>query len=202
MANIVNLNVSERDITINPRQLRREGKIPATVYGKGMDSYSISLEKKLFTQLYNDKNLQLLNLVKNGQNHSVLLKHVQSDPLSREILNVEFLQIKDDQKVTLSIPFILENESPAVKTGGVLLQFIDEIEVECFPKDIPDKIVYDISKIESVDVSVTIGELEYPKGVVPLLSSDTPVVKVATTKEESAETTQEVTTAEEVKVEA
>lgn len=202
MANIVNLNVSERDITINPRQLRREGKIPATVYGKGMDSYSISLEKKLFTQLYNDKNLQLLNLVKNGQNHSVLLKHVQSDSLSREILNVEFLQIKDDQKVTLSIPFILENESPAVKTGGVLLQFIDEIEVECFPKDIPDKIVYDISKIESVDVSVTIGELEYPKGVVPLLSSDTPVVKVATTKEEAAETTQEGTTAEEVKVEA
>lgn len=202
MANIVSLNVSERDITINPRQLRREGKIPATVYGRGLDSYSISLEKKLFTQLYNSKNLQLLTLVKEGQNASVLLKHVQSDSLSKEILNVEFLQIKDDQKLTLSVPFILENESPAIKAGGILLQFVDEIEVECFPKDIPDKIVYDISKIESMDVSVTIGELEYPKDVIPLLSSDTPVIKIATPKEEAAETPQAETTTEEVKVEA
>ena len=202
MANIVSLNVSDRDTSINPRQLRREGKIPATVYGKGIDSYSIQLEKKLFTQLYNDKSLHLLSLNKNGEVFSVLLKNVQSDPLTREILNVEFLQVKEDQKVTLSIPLVLENESPAVKKGGILLQFINEIEIECLPKDIPSKIAFDISKIEDIDVNVTVGELEYPNGVIPTLSADIPVIKVSSPKEEAEEAPEAAATTEEEKVEA
>lgn len=184
---IVNLEISERDMSINPRMLRRNGKIPATVYGRGLDSFSVEVDKKIFTHLYYTKKPHLVNLMSNDNKLSALLKNVHVDPRTSEVLNIEFLQVKDDEKVTLSIPLVLENESPAVKKGGILWQLLDEIEIECLPRNIPDKLVYDISRLEDLDISITLADLEYPEGVSPAMSPDKAILKISSPKAEVEE---------------
>jgi large subunit ribosomal protein L25 len=186
---IISLEIKERDFSVNPRMLRREGRLPATIYGRNVDSISVDLDKKSFTYIYLNQNPHLVTLVKGSEKFSALLKNVQVDPRTFEILNVEFLQVKADQKVNLSIPLLLENESPAVKLGGVLYQMMTEIAIECLPGNIPDKICYDISVLDQMDITVTINDLAYPEGVVPVLSLDSPVFKISSPKAETEKAT-------------
>jgi large subunit ribosomal protein L25 len=175
---VPNIDIAERDKTKNPRMLRREGRIPATVYGKGTESFTVDLDKKLFTYLYINTNPNLVSLAMNGKTFSAIVKRVQVEPISMDILNVEFMQVKADEKVKLSVSLVLENESPAVKLGGVLLQLLNEIEIEALPHNIPDKIIFDISTITDIGVTVNVGDIKYPEGVKPVMSEDIPVLKV------------------------
>jgi large subunit ribosomal protein L25 len=190
------IEVRDRDFSVNPRRLRREGRLPATYYGKGSDPVSFDVDKKSFTYLYYSQNPNLILLDKQGEILSAMVKTVQIDPVSGDILNIEFLQIKEGQKVKLSLPLVLENESPAVKTGGVLLQLMNELEVECLPKNIPDAITFDISGLDEVGISITVGDIKYPEGVVPSLANDVPILNISSPKAVAEEGAEEGTAGE------
>lgn len=193
---IPNVEFANRDLSINPRMLRRKGRIPATIYGRGLDSVSVEVDKKTFTHLYYSKNPNLIVLTNETTNTRALIKNVQTDPITTEVLNIEFLQVREDETVTLVVPLVLENEAPAIKKGGILWQLMDEVEIECLPKNIPDRLVYDISVLEELDVAVTLGDLKYPDGVKPLHSLDTQIVKISSPKTETEEAAEETASAE------
>ena len=150
---IPDIKVADRDMSVNPRKLRREGRLPATVYGRKMEPVCIDLDKRSFTHLYNSQVLHLVTLEKNEEKLRALVKNIQVDPISNEILNIEFLRISEDEKVTLSVPLQLEGEAPAFKKGATMLQLMDTLEVQCLPRYIPDVLPVDMSSIEDVDVT-------------------------------------------------
>lgn len=186
MANKVpTIEVADRNTSMNPRALRRSGRIPATVYGRNLDSFSVDLDKRFFTNLYNSQLLSLVSLNKDGSPFNAIVKKVHVDPLSLEIENIEFVKVRDDQKVKITLPLFFVNESQAVKDGGILLQLLNEVEVECFPKYMPDRINVDLSKLEEVGTSLNVAQLEYTEGVEPVTLADTAVVSVSAPKASS-----------------
>lgn len=189
--NIPSVEFSSRDLKVNPRKLRRSGRIPATVYGKGIKSASIDVDKKSFTHLFLTRNPHLVILSSSKDKYRALLKKVQMDSMTNEVLNVEFLQVKEDEVVTLTVELLIEGESPAVKLGASMLVLLDKVEVECLPRDIPDKLVYNVSSLDKVDVSVTIGDLNYPAGVKPTMTKDVQVIRIVESKAEAAESVEE-----------
>lgn len=184
---IPNVDVKDRDKSVNPRQLRREGRLPATYYGKGSESISFEVDKKTFTHLYYTKNPNLVTLKKNGNSYNAMVKNVQVDPVSLEVLNIEFIQVKADQTLRVNVPLAFENEAPVAKQGAMILQLVDELEVECFPQDIPESITFDLSGITEVGISITVADLTFPEGVKTALPEDTAVLNVTASKVEEEE---------------
>lgn len=176
---IPEIQVTDRDKSVNPRMLRREGRLPATVYGGRVDSVSIDLDKKNFTYLYYSQFLNLVTLNKGNNKLRALVKNVHIDPISAELLNVEFMRVSDDEKLTLSVPILLEGEAPAFKKAATMLQLMDEVEVECLPQNIPSILIVDMTAVVDVDTTITVADIKYPEGVFTTLPPDTPVLRVS-----------------------
>lgn len=198
---IPDIPVSDRDMSVNPRMLRRNGRIPATIYGRGLDPVSIELDQKSFTYLYNTQTQHLVSLKNQKETTRVLIKNVQQDPITFEILNVEFQQVTESEKVTLTVAVVLEGEAPALKLGSNILQLLDEVTIECFPKDIPEKIVIDMTQCDQMDQTITVADLSLSEGVAVTLPENTAVVRISQAKagaEEEAEVSTESEVAEPV----
>jgi len=182
------IKMSKRDFSKNPRRLRAEGKIPATIYGHNFDSISVEVDAKSFTLAFKADKTSILELVSDKETYSVLVKNAHQHPTKDDVLNIEFYRVKTDEKLKVNVPIVFINEAPGVKTeGGVLLHNIDDIDVECLPKDIPHKIEIDLSVLEKLEDTITIADLKLPKGVTALQTQDTVLVKVTSPKaQESA----------------
>jgi len=182
-----NLTAQERNDSLNPRQLRRSGKIPATLYGKDSESLSLELDTKEFAHTYKKDKNAIFSINVGKKSYDSVVKKVQTKTLKDEILNVEFQKVRKGDKIKMVIPIELIEESPAVKSGGNLITNLTELEVECLPGDIPSSLQIDLSKFENFDDSITIEELNYPKGVEPTGSPETVVVRVSAPEAEEVE---------------
>jgi len=176
------INAMKRDTTLNPRQVRAEGLVTATIYGSGMDSISIQLNVKEFMAAYKKDKNAIFELKMETDAHKAIVKKVQIDPVSDKVLNIEFQRIKADQKVKVIVPFETFGESAALKAGGSLISNISVVEVECLPSNIPSTIKVDISKLVNYEDSLTIQQIEFPEGVQPVGNTETIAVKVAAPK--------------------
>jgi large subunit ribosomal protein L25 len=164
-----------------PNQLRREGKIPATVYGRGVPSKSVQVNAKEFSHLPHAAFSHVIEL--DGGQHgstSALVRQVQRRATTHQVLNVEFYQVQADRKLTVRIPLKFIGTSPAIKLGGQLVEFHQEVEVECLPKDIPDCIEVDLAQIVELDQGIHFAALVVPKSVEILNPPDEIVVRIST----------------------
>lgn len=173
------LTAQKRDESLNPRELRREGKVPATLYGKGMESLSLELNAKEFYTTYKKDKNAIFSLKIDKEDFDSVVKKVQMKSMKNDILNVEFQRVRSDATLKMVIPVEIIGESPAVKAGGILNTNLTKIEVECLPADIPSIIQIDISSFKNYEDSLTIGEVKYPEGVQPTANVDAIVVKVS-----------------------
>ncbi len=138
------------------RRLRREGRIPAILYGSDIDSVALSVSNYDVEHLFKKVSYAqaLLNLtVENGQpfEKMVMIKEVQTDPLSHQYLHIDFYEVKMDQKITATVPVVTQGTAKGVANGGILQIIRRELEVVCFPADIPEHIVIDISNLDIGD---------------------------------------------------
>ncbi len=164
-----------------PNQLRREGKIPATIYGRGIDSRSVQINAHEFSRLPAAAFSQIITL--DGQaagSTSALVRQVQRRATSNQILNVEFYQVQADRKLTVEVPLKFIGLSPAMKLGGQLVEFHQTVEVECLPKDIPTYLEVDLTAITELDQGIHFSDLQTPGGVEILNPGDEIVVRVST----------------------
>jgi len=132
------------------RRLRREGLIPAILYGTQDLNVPLTLRKKdLFMILRSEAGANTIFQVSyNSEERNVMIKELQKDPVSDEILHADFVNVIMDKVIRVSVPIVLIGEAVGVKTEGGFVDFITrEVEVECLPKDLPEHIEIDISNL-------------------------------------------------------
>jgi len=169
------------------RVVRREGRVPAILYGPGLDSVALILDKKdMFSILKSEAGENTLFVVSfNSEKKDVMIKELQINPVSDELIHVDLIQITMDKAVRIAVPIALVGEAVGVKMEGGFVDFSSrEIEIECLPKDIPENIEVDISELH-LHQSVKIGDISPPERT--KITSDLELVVVliqAPTKEE------------------
>ncbi len=150
-----------KDIGRKVKLLRKEGILPANIYGKKIKSESIQIDLKEFLNIYKvvgDTKLFYIN------ERPVLVANIQKDPVSDSLLHIDFHQVDLKEKVEAKVPVELIGESPAEKQSiGTVVQYLNEIEVEALPTDLPDKFEIDISKLSEVDQMVHVKDLPFDK---------------------------------------
>lgn len=185
----IKLAVKEREAG-TPNQLRREAKIPATLYGQGETSKNLQVDEKEFIHLPAAAYSHMIELdFGNGQPTNALIRHVQRHAASNKVLNVEFYKVRMDHKLTIVVPLQFVGTAPGVVKGGQLVESHIEAEIECFPNDIPDSIEVDLSTLEEIDDAIHFKDLKLPKGVEILNEPDDIVAKISevrVAKEEEA----------------
>jgi large subunit ribosomal protein L25 len=168
-------------------RLRKTGRIPAVVFGHGIDSIPVSLDAHEFEHIRRTVHSNtIVELKIDGKDtHSVLIHGVQIDPRHRQLLHVDLFELKSGEEVTVDIPLHATGESFAVvRLGGTLLHNIDHIRVRALPENLPEALEYSIDSLENFDVAIHLRDLPLPAGVTLLSEADEVVAKVAAPKVE------------------
>ena len=185
------------------RRLRRSGRAPGIVYGGTGPPQPIELDHNaLFHALKNEAfHASILTMKLDGGASKVLLRDVQMHPFKNEILHVDFQRVDENRKIHMKVPlhFVNADVSPAVKVGGALVSHVlNEVDVSCLPRDLPEFVVVDLSQLES-GKAIHLSELKLPAGVTAITRGKLdPVVASAVVPRAHVETEEEAPAAEAV----
>lgn len=163
------------------RRLRAAGRIPAVLYGRGIDPVSLSVEGKAFesTLLTGAGANVLLDLVirEDGatRNEIAMVQEMQRDVLRRRIIHVDLHKINLSEKVHAWVPVVLRGEARGSREGGVLEHLLREVEVACLPTELPEHFDLDVTDL-TVGHSLRVSDLRVPDGVTLLTSPEEAVV--------------------------
>jgi large subunit ribosomal protein L25 len=179
----VELNVSPRPVLGKKvKRLRREGIIPANVYGHALDSVAIQVPRdELVRVIRTAGRNEIIYLRLDGEEpRPTFVRQVQRNPVTDAILHVDFYQISLLEKVRMEVPLALVGTAPAEQTyGGTLLHSLDSITVEGLPTDIPSAIEVDVSGLAEIDAAIHVGELSVAGEVTVLTDPEVVVAKIA-----------------------
>lgn len=162
------LSASKRDITGKKvKHLRRDGIVPATVYGPSIDSINIQVNSKDMRKAFESQAYhKFVNLDIDGKETRTLIKNIEVHPITGEYLSVSFYKPDDGRKLAVEIPIIFEGTPMALKTkSGFLVEQFNAIQLYCLPKDLPESLVVNIEKLAEPGDSISAGDLELPEGV-------------------------------------
>ena len=169
------------------RKMKKDGKIPAVVYGKETKSMPIEIKikdiEKTVKTLSEGALLITLKLTDKKQEKTVTISEVQRDPKTDEILHADFHQISEKEKATFHVPVFSTGTAEGVKMGGTLEHPLREITVKCLPKDLPPKFELDVAALNIGD-DLTIADLQVPGGVEIIESTDRVLFTVAAQRKE------------------
>jgi large subunit ribosomal protein L25 len=168
------------------RRVRRDGKIPAVVYGAGKDSLPISVDPRVVTRILNSEtgHNTIFDLALNGENTKAMIVDWQYEPIKGRLLHIDLKRIALDKVLRVSVPIFLKGEAAGVKQeGGILEQMLREVEIECLPADIPSHIDIDVSHLTFGKV-LRVADLPHSEKVKFLTDSNQPVAHVTSVKEE------------------
>ena len=174
----------------HPGALRREGRVPAVVYGHHAKPVALSLDGHEFERvLAKAGRTHLVDLVvDDGRAHKVLIKDVQFHPRRQGPIHVDLHQVSLKEKLQVEVPIQVTGEAPAVKRGDAdLLIAVHTLRVECLPGDIPESIPVDVSGLEEVDQGIRVADLKFNDGVTVRADGEELVVKAAARRELAAE---------------
>ena len=168
------------------RRLRHEGKVPAILYGDGKKPQSLTLEHNQIIQHLENEAFysHILTLVANGKKQRAIVRDIQRHSHKPKIMHMDFQRVNAKVEITVNAPlhFLNEDECIGFKAGGIISHQINELEITCLPKDLPEYIEVDLAALDIGD-SVHISDLTLPKGVTSVALShgedhDLPVAAV------------------------
>ena len=177
-----------------PAALRREGLLPAVVYGRKEKPVSVELPLKEFQKAFAEAGeTTVVELSGLGENKDVMIHDVAFDSLTDTPVHVDFYALEKGQTVTVAIPFTFVGEAPAVKDkGGVLVKVMHELEVTGEPKNLPHEISIDLSKLADIHDKITVADLPLPAGIATDVDPEEVVAMADTVKEETEETPMDI----------
>lgn len=182
------------------KKLRREGILPANIYGKDVKSTAIQVPYKDFEVVFKEAGeTGIVEIAVDGETRPTLIHNVQYDYVTHNPVHADFYQVNLKEKVTTKVPVIVTGEPKAVADKlGLLLQTLNEVEVEALPSDLPENIEIDVTHLAAVDEAVTVADLKKPTGVDIITPAEEMVAKIAelVTKEAEAEAAAETAAAE------
>ncbi|TET45814.1 50S ribosomal protein L25 [candidate division TA06 bacterium] len=184
--------MAERDLNATVREekgkqagkkLRKKGYVPGVMYGHGESAIPLAIESKALSQILEKSsgdNIIFNVKIEGREDAKAVLKEIQRDPVSREIMHVDFQHVHAGEVLTVQVPIILTGSSPGVKEGGILEHILRKVEVRCLPSQLPDHLVIDISQLG-------LGDLLHVKdlatGALKILDdSEMPVVSILVPK--------------------
>jgi len=178
--------------------LRRAGRLPAVLYGRGTEALSLELDAQEASRVLARVSAStLLDLHVGQEDHQVLVREIQRHAIRRTIEHIDFLKVAMDVVIRTSVPVELVGEAPAVKTlGGVLVTGVSEIEVEALPADLPGRITVDLTPLAEIDARITVADLFLGKGVKVLTDPAGVIARVIYQVEEKLEEVAPVTPTE------
>lgn len=162
-------------------RLRRAGRLPGNVYGKGIDSQAVDIDARDFSRTIKGAGLRaMINLEVNGETapRYVVLRRIERKGGTGDPIHVDFLQVDPNQPIQANVPLRFEGEAPAVKDlAGTLLTIVDLVSVHCKPLDIPDSFSVNLAMLTNFEVSITVADITPPEGVEIIMD---PSVVIAT----------------------
>lgn len=188
------------------KKLRRDGIIPANIYGKDFKSVAVQLPIKAFVEVFKKAHeTSLVNVELEGKITPVLIHNVQIHPASQEYLHADFYKVNLKEKIKANIPVIAVEESPAVQNKlGLLLQTLPELEVEALPEALPENIEVSIKNLTEVNQEIKVSDIKAVEDVAILTDPNQIIFKIGelVTKETEEETKVEEAAAQEAKAES
>ena len=191
---LIELKTNIRTATGNgpARVLRQAGQIPAVFYGPGIESVLLSVNISDIDKVLKKGRIgqALLNLViqNNGETSAktVMVKELQLHPVSRNFLHIDFYEVAMDRKIMVNVPVTTTGKAKGVEVGGILQIVRRELEVQCFPLDVPESIEIDIADLDIGD-SIHVGDISRQSGIEFLGEENFTVVTVVSPKVEEEE---------------
>lgn len=192
------------------KHLKKQGLIPAELYGHGLENFHLSVPRKDFSAIFKEAGESaLIKLaVKSGEEikekeFNVLIHDISKNSFTDEIDHIDFYAVKMDEKIKARVPLIFEGTSPVIKEkGGILIKSMHEIEVEALPAELPHHFQVDIGVLDEIGKSFLIKDLKPAKGVKILFDPETVIATVVEpAKEEEAAAAAAPVSVEDVKVE-
>jgi large subunit ribosomal protein L25 len=174
------------------RALRRQGLVPAHVYGRGIESLPLQFDLRDLREVLQQAGATTIVELHvtgadgrdDGRRHLVLIDTIQRDPARGRVLHVDFRQVELDRPVRAAVPIVLTGEAPAARQGAVVVQALDTLEVEALPRALPHEILVDLSGLTDLDSQIAVGDLSLPAGVEAQADAETIVVSVVASRVE------------------
>jgi large subunit ribosomal protein L25 len=176
--------------------LRRQGKLPAVLYGHHFEPTPVVFDLKSTQQALSGlSSSSLVTIVLNGAEHAALVREKQKNYITNTLLHVDFQVVSLTEKIRASVAIELTGSSPAVQyLNGVVINGLSTVEVECLPQDMPEKVIVDISSLAKIGDGLYVRDVKFNDNIQVLSHPDEMVVivtGVSATEEEAAEATAE-----------
>jgi large subunit ribosomal protein L25 len=162
------------------RKLRAVGKVPAVLYGRGVDPVPVAVDRMSLMRAFKTeagRNVLIDLEVAGGDTHLTLARELQRDPVRGTILHVDFLKIARDVEIEVDVPIHVVGEAPGVKEGGVIEHHIWSVHLACLPGNVPERLDADISRMAIGDM-LRVADLQIPENVRILTAPDEAVLGV------------------------
>ena len=188
------------------KSLRREGLLPAVIYGSGIDPLAIMLDTKAVIQTLKVIGANTLVTIKVGKKeHLALVRDIQREVIKRDLLHIDFQAVSLEENIATTVPILVVGDAPVLKDfDAIISTALDELQIEAKAKDLPDSVEVDISSLEEIGDNILVKDLVIP-GDVTVLDDPDELVLVASAQalmeeepelEEGAELFEELTDAE------
>lgn len=184
--NVLEAQARDAGTKNDARRVRRDGKIPAVVYGAGKESLSVSVDPRVVSRILHSEtgHNTIFDLALNGEKTKAMIVDWQYEPIKGRLLHIDLKRIALDKVLRVSVPILLKGEAAGVKQeGGIMEQMLREVEVECLPADIPSHIDADVSELTFGKV-LRVSDLPHSEKLKFLTDANQPVAHVTSVKEE------------------
>ncbi len=187
---LLKLNVKKRlpEDGVSVKELRRDNIIPAVMYGSGTSSVSLSLKKSDLEKLIKKGGIfkAVINVIFDGDEEKakvVMIKEIQTQPLSRDILHIDLYEVNLENKIRVKIPVKITGHSIGVEMGGMLQIIRRELEVMCLPMNIPESVIIDVTDL-NIGGSIHVNDISLPEDVEAVADVNFTIITVLISKEE------------------
>jgi large subunit ribosomal protein L25 len=180
----LSLNANKRDVAgKKTRFLRRQGITPTHLFGHGIKSLALQCDTTELQHIIaqgGTTHLIDISIEDEKKPRSAFIREIQKDPLSGQLLHVDFYQVKKTEKMTADIPIVLVGEAPALKSKENMLEhLLTHLGVACLPDKIPPQIEVDISNLEEAGQAVHVGDIQLDPEITVTTDAEQPVVKIS-----------------------
>lgn len=161
------------------KKLRKEGLLPATVYGRNFEPISVQFKALELERLFNEVGESgLVELLIDTQKVPVLFRNPQYSPVEGDLVHIDCYKVNLKEKITATVPIEFIGESQAVKEGNNLVEVSNEVEIEALPADLPESITVDITALNTVEDMITVGDIKLDEKMEMVTQPDQVIVKV------------------------
>ena len=147
---------------------RKKGLVPGVLYYSGEEAISISIEKSILQRAMNSGQ-RIFEINQDGESQYTMLKQVQYHPVTDEVMHIDLMRVRRSEKMIISVPIVLVGDAIGVKEGGVLSQSLTQVEISCYPTDVPEQIDLKIDDLE-MNSALSVGDIDTGSEDIELIS--------------------------------